>query len=147
MVQSQATTGGGRANKMKGTSLTLPIRAKTSVHWLAFLYAWTTCRFGNFFKRSLQSVSKGSRERLVIEFFIRCTTARASSSTIRLYIFSITARCNPSRRAHSSAITLFSFPQFLANPLIQVPCAFLNKPPPPPLLVQRCQGRIHRCLI
>ena len=77
------------ANKMKGTSPILPIRANAFTHQLASLYTCTTRRFGNFYKRSLQSVSKGLRERLAIEFFIRCTTARASSSTIRLCIFSI----------------------------------------------------------
>ena len=48
------------------------------------------------------------------------------SSTIRLCMFSITTMCNPSRRAHSLAITLFTFPQFLANPLIHLPCSFLS---------------------
>ena len=84
------------------------------MHWFASLYAWSTHRFGNFLKRSLQSVSKGSRDKLAIEFFISWTTTKASSSTIRLCMFSIAAMCNLSWKTHSSAITLFTFPQFLA---------------------------------
>ena len=110
------------------------IRAKASVHWFASLYMCSIRRFGNFLKRSLQLVSKGSRDKLTIEFFIKWTTARASSSIIRLCMFSVAAICNPSWRAHSSAITLFNFPQILANPLIQLPCSFLNIPPPPQAL-------------
>ena len=109
-VQSRSTTGSGRANKIKGTSLALPIHANASAHWLASRYTCTTHRLGNFFKGRLQLVSKGSSERLELEFCIRWTIAKASSSTIRLGIFSAATRFSLSRRAHSSASTLFSCP-------------------------------------
>ena len=83
-------------------TLELPSLAKVSAQQFASLYACTTCKLGNMFKRSLQSVSRGSSEKLLLDFFIRWTIANTSSSTIKFGMFSPLANMSPSRRAHSS---------------------------------------------